>query len=216
MVINRTINGQTRRYIELLNRFWDFDMTIDDAHYLDCALRYQGVPTKDIYGLQHLEAQEVYALADRKPQGPFTVVNGHIEIDFEASDVLVGPGFESEGETSRLENGAQDGTAIGKRGRIHNASLLLWDSWGGEIGVWTEEGIGDDGFQGTKKWTPVEYTGRRTDQLEDTALYTGEIGPVSTGSHDKKCTISFRRPKSSPLPFNVVAIMPQISKEDRN
>lgn len=214
MQTRRTVNGEAKRYIERLTRFWDFDMTIEQAHYLDCALRYEGPATKDIYGLQHLEGMEVYALADNKPQGPFTVTNGKITLAFAASSVLVGLGFDADAETSDLENGAQDGTAIGKKGRIHNASLKLWDSYGGEVGVW-----GDDELTGNQigkvEYSPVEYP-RRLDQTETTELFTGMIGPIVMPAAAKRCGMAFRRPKSSPLPFNVIAIMPQMGKEDRN
>ena len=216
LIVNRTVDGAQKRYIERLTRFWDFDMTLAEAHYLDSALRYVGDPVTVLYGLQHLEGREVYALADQKPVGPFIVTNGSVELQFEASDIIIGEGYDSDGETSRLENGAQDGTAIGKKGRIHNVSLLLWDSYGGEVGVWNDDDLADDAarFEGVKYYDPVEYP-MRTDQSETTDLYTGEIGPIIMPSHDKKCSVAFRRPKKSPLPFNVVAIMPQMNKEDR-
>jgi hypothetical protein len=47
-------------------------------------------------------------------------------------------------------------------------------------------------------------------------LYTGEVGPIPTNpGYDKKCTISFRRRKEETLPFNLLAIMPQMDKQDR-
>lgn len=216
LVIRRTIRGNVRRYIERLTRFWDFDMGIDTAHYVDCALRYMGDPALTLYGLWHLEEQVVYGLADGKPVGPHTVTNGSITLDFEASNVVVGLGYDSEGETSRLDNGAEDGTAIGKVGRIHNVSALMWASAGGQVGTWDDQVIDPEtGKLGKVMFNAVEYP-HRGDLIEPIELYTGEVGPLIMGSmHEKKNSITFRRDKSSPLPFNIIALMPQMHKQDR-
>lgn len=214
--VKRTVDGQDRRYIERLTRFWDFDMTVGDAHYVDSALVYDGDPTTIVYGLQHLEGEEVYGLADSKPVGPFTVENGSVTLEFEASKVLIGLGYDSEGETSRLENGAQDGTAIGKTGRIHNVSLMMWSSYGGEVGIWSNEDINPvTNREGVVKYEPIEYP-QRADEINAVELISGEVGPFTmTPGYEKRNSISFRRPKRSTLPFNVTAIMPQMHKQDR-
>ena len=215
MIIRRTINGQTRRYIEQLTRFWDFDIEKQDAWLVDSGLQYSGSLAQDIYGLQHLEGQVVYGLADGVPIGPFTVTNGHVQLAAPASKVTLGLGYESLVEISRMENGAADGTAIGKSKRIHNTSLLVWRSHGGKIGVRDIEKIGDDGKLGGMSYTPVEYP-RRADELESTDLYTGEVGPSEMPpSNDKRGTLTFVREKKDTLPFNVMMVMPQLYTQDR-
>lgn len=218
MVIRRTVNGQQKRYIEYLTRTWDFDMTLADAHFVDSGLRYSGAPITVVYGLQHLEGRAVYGIANFIPFGPKTVTNGSITLDAAASNIVVGIGYDSEVEISRLENGAADGTALGKTGRINNISLLTWRSWGGEVGVWDDEAYSDaDPARplGAYKFSPVEYP-RPAHILEEVQLYTGEVGPmIPAPSNSKRKTIKFRRPKSSPLPFNVAAIMPQMNTQDR-
>ena len=208
MVVKREIDGVDKRYIERLTRFWDFDMLIEDAHYVDSGLKYVGVATKDFYGLTHLEGQEVYGLADGIPVGPFTVTDGKVTLEHEASKILIGLGFEGQGETSRLENGAADGTAQGKEKRMHGVSIMLWQSYGGEIGVWNED-------VGEVEWSPVEYP-EDLSQVSDIKLYDGVLGPiVPAAGYNKRGSIFFRRPKDNPLPFNIVGLMPQLHTQDR-
>ena len=208
VVVRREVNGVTRRYVERLTRFWDFDTELADAHYVDSGLRYKGAAVDTVYGLQHLEGQEVYGLADALPVGPFTVTDGKVTLPYEAENVVIGLGFDSEGILPRLENGAKDGTAQGKVKRINSLVVSVWNSFNGEIGVFNEQ---EDGFV----YEPLEYPGR-FDQFEDVELYTGLIGPFRPApGYDMDGLIAFRRPKSSPLPFNVTAIMPQLNTQDR-
>lgn len=209
MQVRRTVDGQTRRYIERLMPFWDFGFTFaDHAHYVDCALRYDGVVTQKIYGLQHLEGQVVYGLVDGNPVGPLTVENGSVDLTFEGSKVVLGLGFDAECETSRLENGAADGTALGKVKRINGISLNVWDSQGGEVGVYDEDNK-------EVVWEPIEYPGDLS-QFEELTPYSGELGPITPApGYGKRGTVWFRRRKESPLPFNILSIMPQLNTQDR-
>lgn len=208
VVVKRTINGVDKRYIERLTRFWDFDTGLADAHFVDSGLRYLGGLTQIVYGLQHLEGQEVYGLADARPVGPLMVQDGSVTIPFEASNIVLGLGYDSEAETSSLENGAADGTAMGKVKRINSLVVALWNSVGGEVGVYNEQA-------GKIVYEELEYPGR-FDEIEDIELFTGMVGPFTpeTG-YDMRGSIAFRRPKSSPLPFNILSLMPQLNTQDR-
>lgn len=208
LAVKRRVNGVDKRYIERLTRFWDFDTELSDAHYVDSGLRYLGAATDTVYGLQHLEGEEVYGLADAKPVGPFTVANGSVTLPFEAENIVMGIGFDAVGVLPRLENGARDGTAQGKTKRIHGLSISLWRSFNGEIGVYNEQ-------EEDYVYEPLEYPGDGA-VFEDIELFTGVIGPVNPApGYDFDARIAFRRPKSSPLPFNPVAIMPQLHTQDR-
>ncbi len=217
IVANRTINGQTRRYIEQLTRFWDFDIVKEDAVFVDCSIRFDyEEPTLEIY-VPHLNGETVYGLGDGKPFGPLVVTDSKITLSQEVSYGAVGLGFDAEGETSRLDNGAQDGTAIGKVGRAHNVSLLVWDTYGGEIGMWDAEALDPVTDKlGMVRYVDLKYP-RRADVIEETDLYTGESELEHPfPGYEKKNTISFRRPKEDTLPFNIVAVMPQLDKQDRS
>lgn len=216
LACRRTIDGQTRRYIERLTRFWDFDMSVDEAHFVDCALRYEGDERQTFYGLSHLEGREVYGLADRIPFGPYVVTDGSITLDLPASNVIIGLGFDAEGETSRMDNGAQDGTAFGKTKRIHQITPGVWESYGGEVGTWNPNVIDPvTNKPGTIVYNPIEYPDGRGDEIEGVVLYTGEALPLTTEpGYEKKGSVAFRRRKSTPLPFNVTYLAPQMVTQD--
>lgn len=208
LAIKRTVDGNTRRYIERVTRFWDFDMQISDAHYVDSAIKYSGDEITEVYGLQHLEGKDVYGLADNTPVGPLEVTDGKVELEHAASDIILGLGYESQCEISRLEAGASDGTAQGKEKRINNVTVLLWKSYGGEIGTFNED-------TGEVEYVPIEYP-EDLSQVSDIALFDGTIGPITPAlGYNKRGTVYFRKPIDSPLPFNVVGLMPQINTQDR-
>lgn len=208
VVVRRTVDGQSRRYLERLTRFWDFDTTLANAHFVDCGLRYTGPAVDTVYGLQHLEGEAVYGLIDARPVGPLTVANGTVTLPYEGENIVLGLGYDSEGVLPRLENGAADGTAQGKVKRVQSLVVNVWNSFNGQVGVYNEQ-------EGAFVYEPLEYPGR-FDEFEDVELYTGEIGPFNPSpGYDMKGLIAFKRPKESPLPFNIVAIMPQMHTQDR-
>jgi hypothetical protein len=210
LIVKRTINGVTKRYVEKLTRFWDFDMTLDDAHYVDCAIRYagDGLTTDKVYGLQHLEGLYLYGLVDNEPFGPKLVQGGSINMGHVFEEVIVGIGFDSEGETSRLEAGAQDGTAQGKTKRIHGLQAIVWASAYGELGVMNED-------TGEIEYTPLEYEPGDPEQVETTRLVDGILKPITAApGYERSGSVFFRRKKETPTPFNLVAIMPKMDTQD--
>lgn len=204
----RTVGRTQFRVIEKLQPFWDFDDQIADAWFVDGGVRYTGEATTTIYGLGIHEGQEVFGLADGFPVEPGVVQNGSVTLPFEATNVLLGRGFESRCVLPRLENGAADGTAQGKTKRINHVVVRVWHSFGGEIGVWNEQ-------QGDYVYEPIDQPGN-FDTYEDIDLYTGDIGPIKLSpGYDQNGQLAFRRPKNVPLPFNVAALMPQLNTQDR-
>ena len=64
VIVKRTINGATKRYVECFADF-DFDETTStDFRFLDSHLTYDGSATTTLSGLTHLEGQSVSVLAD--------------------------------------------------------------------------------------------------------------------------------------------------------
>lgn len=206
MVVNRTINGQTRRYIERLMRFWDFDSTLAEAHFVDCAIRYEGVATNVLYGLSHLEGCIVDVLVDGVKQRGLTVTNGSITLNETGTNIIVGLPYESFGEISRIEAGAADGTAQGKTKRIHNNVLSLWDSAYGEVGVWLDD-------KGEYEFSEIEYP-EPFDELEEMKLQTCMTKPLTMPpGYGQRGTVALRQ--TDPYPYNCVALMPQLNTQDR-
>lgn len=93
LVVKRTINGQTKRYIEKLAPRWNGDSDdIRQAYFVDCGLTYtSAAATSIISELWHLEAQIVTALVDGNVQGPFTVTGGQITLSLAMVGTDVNP-----------------------------------------------------------------------------------------------------------------------------
>jgi hypothetical protein len=92
-VVKRTVNSQTKRYVERLHER-NF-ATISDAFFVDAGLSYSGSPVTTLRGLSHLEGEAVSILADGDVVSGKTVSNGQITLDREASIVHVGLGYEA-------------------------------------------------------------------------------------------------------------------------
>jgi hypothetical protein len=133
MIVERTINGQTRRYIEFMEEPFYTNSDLEDAAYLDSSIQpYEGSPTTQITGLDHLEAEMVFALADGSWHGPLQVVGGTITLPTEASKVRVGLNYFAYAqilpfETERAPGGSIVGVAkrlIESLVRVHRSNYI--------------------------------------------------------------------------------------------
>lgn len=87
-VVRRTINGNTKRYVERLHtrQF----ATLADAFFVDCGLSYSGPPVSEVSGLSHLEGKTVAILADGAVHPRKVVTAGKVTLEQPASKVHVG------------------------------------------------------------------------------------------------------------------------------
>lgn len=86
--IKRTIDGQTKRYIECLDL--QQERVLVDSFHVDCGLFYDGTPIINVTGLDHLEGQTVNILADGETHPQRVVVDGGLSLDYEASKIAIG------------------------------------------------------------------------------------------------------------------------------
>ena len=191
MIVRRTINGSTKRYIEVLMPEYVTGDDIADAFYVKCGLTYDGAPATTISGLGHLEGKAVAVLADGVEVTGKTVSGGAITLSTAASVVHVGLPYTSTLQTMRLEAGAGDGTAQGKTKRIHRVVTRLFNTKGGRAGPSTS----------------------KNDAIPDSAtLFTGDRRipwPSGYETDAHMCII-----QSSPYPMTVLGIYPQVVTQD--
>ena len=110
VIIKRTVNGATKRYVECFSDF-DFDETDPtDFKFLDSHLSYSGSSTSTLSGLSHLEGQAVSILADGSVHANKTVSSGAITLDRAVTKACVGLSYDSILQTMRIEGGAAEGT----------------------------------------------------------------------------------------------------------
>lgn len=226
MIVKRTINGSTRRYIEFLEGYYEGVLREDyasetawqtavkshmqDAYYVDCGATYEGSATATITGLDYLEGQTVAVLADGRIHTNEVVASGAITLDFEVEKAQVGLPYTSEFETLKLPFGTQSGSGVGKVKSIAHVGLCLLDSGPVEIALVTydeEEGrVVRESHE--KDWL---RDGQAFD--EPIPLFTGEthIGLDGTARRDVRIFIS----SESPLPLTCLAISPQMSGAEK-
>lgn len=200
LIVKRTINGETKRYIEYITPRFDDDVTTD-AHFVDCALKYDGAAATTISGLWHLEGQTVRLLADGATHPDRTVSSGSIALAVSASVVTVGLAYESNVKTLRIEAGAADGTAQGKTKRIHRMAVRLYKTLGLQYGP-DENNLDTLPFR-----TSADPLGNPPD------MYTGDKLFNWNGHYDTLGQIYFRQ--SQALPFTLLGIFPQLHTQDR-
>ena len=109
VVVKRTINGATKRYVECFANF-DFDETDPtDFRFSDSHLTYSGSATTTLSGLSHLEGQTVSILADGATHPNRVVSSGAITLDRSITKAVVGLAYNSVLQTMRIEGGAAEG-----------------------------------------------------------------------------------------------------------
>ena len=134
VIVKRTINGATKRYVECFSDF-DFDETdATDFKFLDSHLSYSGGSTSTLSGLTHLEGQTVSVLADGATHADKTVSSGSITLDRACTKACVGLSYDSILQTMRIEGGAAEGTSQGKTKRISKVVLRLFETVGVKVG----------------------------------------------------------------------------------
>ena len=134
VIVKRTINGTTKRYIECFSDF-DFDETLSsDFKFVDSHLTYSGSSTSTLSGLSHLEGQTVTILANGATHSDKVVTSGSITLDRPVTKAVVGLKYASVLQTMRIEGGAAEGTSQGKTKRISKVVLRLFETVGVQVG----------------------------------------------------------------------------------
>lgn len=201
MVVQRYINGGTKRYVEYMSKIWEIEDDQEDAFHVDCGWSVvNGSPSTTVTGLWHLEGQTVGVYVDGMKHPNVVVTNGKITLNSAGTIVTLGYYYNSDGQTLPLDGGTPDGSAQGKVKRIHRIGFWLVDTLGLKYGP-------DDEHL-------TELLVRQFgDQFgQPTPLFTGVARERFEGDYDKLGQVYFRA--DGPFPANVLAIMPQFEVAD--
>jgi hypothetical protein len=200
VIVKRTINGVTRRYVEYLNEF-DFDQTDNtEFNFLDSQLAYSGSATTTISGLDHLEGQVVSVLANGSTHPNRTVTNGSITLARSSTKVKVGLPYTSLLQTMRLDAGSQNGTSQAKTKRIFNVSIRLYESIGVEVGP----------NLSNMEEIPFRSSANPMDQA--IPVFTGDKEVEFRGNYETDGFIFVRQ--TQPLPLTVLSLYPELITND--
>jgi hypothetical protein len=203
MIVERTIDGVTRKYIEVMTRYYEDDIAKEDAFQVDSGLTYDGSPTTTISGLEHLEGETVKVMADGKSHPDLTVLNGSVTLanNVSASVIQIGLGSTWAFKSQRIEAGAADGTAQGKTKRITRFVVRLLNT----LGLYY--GANDTVFD--------EYDFNQGASFdENLALFNGDTEslPFPNG-YDTDGVIYLSH--DGVFPATILAIMPMVVTQDR-
>lgn len=203
LIVERTINGNTKQYIEYMTRYYEDDIDKKDAFHVDCGLTYAGSAVSSVSGLEHLEGETVKLMVDGKSHPDLTVSNGAITLlnGVTASKIHVGYGTSWKFGSQRMEAGSRDGTSQGKTKRITRFVVRLLNTLGlyyGEDEITYDEW---DFNQGTSFDASVDLFTGDTPSLSFPAGY-GQKGEIFL-QHD------------GVFPATILSIMPQLVTQDR-
>jgi len=140
LIVKRTINGATKRYVEVFEKIYNGDEDDqEDAYYFDSIVTYDGSSTTTITGLDHLEGETVKIWADGALQTDKTVASGQITLDRAASVAQVGLGYRHKWKSLQLAYGAQAGSATGKNKVPQKVGFNLLETAENSLFFGTEE-----------------------------------------------------------------------------
>ena len=200
VIVKRTINGATRRFVEYINNF-DFTETDNTTfNFLDSALAYSGSAVTTISGLDHLEGQTVSILANGATHPDKTVSNGSITLDRSSTSVKVGLSYSSILQTMRLDAGSQNGTSQGKTKRIYEITIRLYESVGVEVGESLDN----------MERIPFRTSADPMDQ--GIPPFTGDKAVEFRGNYDTDGFIFVRQ--TQPLPLTILSLYPELQTND--
>ena len=196
LLVRRNIDGQTKRYIEVMEGYYDDADDQEDAYYADSLITYDGVLTTTIAGLDHLEGETVKIWADGSVRPDKVVSSGQITLDLAASVAQIGLGYTHRGKTLKVSAGNPAGTPVGKRKRVTALTFVLLNCHTLKYGE-------ADG-------TLIERDFRQVEDETDTAvpLFTGELIVPFPGDWRDDARIVFE--SDAPAPFTLLAIAPDI------
>lgn len=139
VIVRRTINGETKRYIELManhDATTSTDREVTDFICLDSSCEFLSPGTLTLTGLAYLEGQLVTAVADGIPLTPQLVSGGSITLDIESfpSVVQVGLAYTCTLATYPFDMMLNDGSSVGRQKMTYRMTMRLLESLGGKVG----------------------------------------------------------------------------------
>lgn len=199
IIVKRTINSVTRRYVEHLTLF-DYGTDQTDAFYVDSGLTYSGSAATSISGLDHLEGQEVTILANGSTHANKTVSNGSITLDRSVTKAHIGLPYTSLLQTMRVETGGDGGTSQSKDKRIHEVTLRLHETVGVEVGP------------NLNNMERIPFRSSAASMDAAVPLFTGDKQVEFRDDFNTDGFVFIRQ--TQPLPLTVISCYPRITIND--
>ena len=196
LVVQRTIDGSTKRYIEYFTSF-DFGTDLTDAVFADSSLAYSGRSATSISGLTHLEGETVAVVANGAAQANKIVSSAAITSDHAMTKGVVGLPYTSTLRTMRIEGGAASGTGQGKIKRLHEVTVRLLRTLGAKVGT----------SSASVDIIPFRSSADEMDQPPD--MFSGDKKIEFDGDYDTDGFITVVQDQA--LPMTILALYPELT-----
>lgn len=200
LIVSRTINGATRRYVEYIQPEYMSGEDKEDSKYADAMLTYDGSAATTVYGFDHLEGETVGVLADGAATPDVVVSNGEVTIDDAASVQQIGLRYSSKYATNRIDAGAAEGTSQAKTKRITDCAFRVINTLDGRAGP-DEDHLDDI--------PDLTYRAPATPMDSAPGLFTGDALLSWPSGYETNARIWFVT--DGMFPATLAAIMPQVS-----
>ena len=203
MIVQRTIDGVTRRYIEFMEATFDTreSSTKKNAFFIDSGLSYNSTATATISGLNHLEGQTVSILGDGSVYAGQAVASGGISSLLPTiAQAQIGLAYESIVKTLRPEAGADDGTAQGKTKKVFDLTARFIQTLGAKV---SEDGINYDEIQFRTGSNPMDSS---------PPLFSGDKQIQFRGGWETEGQVYIKQ--DQPLPIHITAILTRLVTND--
>ena len=198
VIVNRYINGATKRYVEYFTPF-EFNKDLTAFHYLDSGLAYSGGETSSLSGLTHLEGEVVDIIGEGSVQTSKSVSSGAISLDTAIEEAKVGLLYSSDLQTMRLDEGYTETTQT-KTKRVYDLSVRFQDSVGASVGP-----SGDN-------LTAIDFRDSGASMDLPVPLFTGDKAVEFDVGHGTEGLIYVKQPQA--LPMTILGIYPRLETEN--
>jgi hypothetical protein len=208
IVVRRSINSSTVRYVELLKTEDQIGFGQSDFWYSDSALQYTGASTTIISGLNHLIGQSVQILANGASH-PNVIVSssGSITLNYPVTSAVIGLPYIALVQTMNLEGGANNGTSQGKVKRIDRIIVRLLDSLGN---IQCAPSINGNQLG---KFDTITFH-NTNDRLDlPPPIFTGDTIVNLSSEYNRVGRICIKQTEGFPL--TILAIMPDVNTYER-
>ena len=196
LIVKRTINGATKRYVEFMEQAFETGDAQEDAYYVDSMVTYDGASATVLTGYDHLEGQTAKIWANGAIHPSKTVTSGQITLDSAKTVVQAGLSYTHTLKTLKIKSGNPAGTTIGKKKRIYGMTFVLLNSHTIKYGPDTDN-LSERDFRVV------------TDSMDAAApLFTGEKFVEFPGGWTDDARIVVQ--SSDPAPFALLALAPEV------
>jgi hypothetical protein len=142
VAVNRTINGSTVRYIEVMQQFFEKTYPSDTtgAFFVDAGETVSQASSTTVTGLTHLIGETVQVMVNGKRHRDLTVsATGTLTLDYAGTSITAGLAYTWHVETQNLEAAGPPSTTQGIKQRVSNIGVMLNNTAAAQAGPSTDE-----------------------------------------------------------------------------